>query len=106
MHVRVVLPEPWMLDGLIEHEMPEGALTASPTGDVKPESPVIVMVVEPEVPAARIIDPMGPMEKSGRVEERQMLLSVIPIANMAWLFPNTALVVVKLYAASTKSPDF
>lgn len=70
-----------MVDDLKKHEMPEGVLTVSPTLVVNPVSPVMVTVVESDAPSAKFIDAIGLIEKSGRMEERQTLLSVIPNAN-------------------------
>src|SRR5256886_11241498 len=49
LHVRVLVPEDWMLVGLRLHEMPAGAATASVTGPVNPLLGVMIILVMPEI---------------------------------------------------------
>ena len=67
LHVKVLVPEDWMLVGLRLHEMPAGAATASVTAPVNPLVGVTIILVMPGLPASRLME-LGLPEtsKSGR----------------------------------------
>ena len=66
LHVRVLVPEDWMLVGLRLHEMPAGAATASVTAPVNPLVGVTIILVMPGLPASILME-LEPAEisKSG-----------------------------------------
>jgi len=55
--------------------------------ELNPPWPANVIVAVPEDPVWNIIEEIGLIEKSGSVEESQMLLSTIPKAKAASLLP-------------------
>jgi len=66
LHVRVIVPEDWMLVGLRLHEMPAGAKTASVTAPVNPLLGVTIILVMPGLPASILIEPENvEISKSG-----------------------------------------
>ncbi len=66
LHVRVLVPEDWMLVGLRLHEMPAGAATASVTAPVNPMLGVTIILVMPGLPASILIEPENvEISKSG-----------------------------------------
>ena len=55
--------------------------------ELNPPWPANVIVAVPEDPVWNVIEEIGLIEKSGSVEESQMLLSTIPKAKAVSLFP-------------------
>src|SRR5207237_8024816 len=67
LHVRVLVPEDWMLVGLRLHEIPAGAATASVTAPANPLLGVMIILVMPGLPASILMEPEpAEISKSGR----------------------------------------
>ena len=54
LHVRMLVPEDWMLAGLRMHDIPAGDATASAIVPVKPLCGATVIVADPDVPLSNL----------------------------------------------------
>src|SRR5207244_13376821 len=83
LHVRMLVPEDWMLVGLRLHEMPAGAATASVTAPVNPLVGVTIILVMPGLPASILME-LEPEESSKSGGAARLTATTRRVSGQSW----------------------